>query len=186
MSSIIIGLGGVTNGGKTVLSQRLKTHFEHCEVATLHMDDYYWDDLDPHHIPLPQFDGYADWDIVSAVDWVRMEADLKAWTNAVEPGPGSKRLLLVEGIMIYSHQSLLAYFTKKYFFTLSKDVCWERRSGRTYLPPEPAGYFDQVAWPRYKEHLRDARAQPDIVYLKGTADLAETFGRVCKDIESLL
>jgi len=66
---LVIGIGGVTSGGKTTLCQRLTDCLSATvNVVTLHMDDYYKEVLL----------GRADnWETIDAVDFCRLHEDLK-------------------------------------------------------------------------------------------------------------
>ncbi|KAK2178622.1 hypothetical protein NP493_537g00008 [Ridgeia piscesae] len=179
----IIGIGGVTNGGKTTLSARLKQQLPNVHI--LNMDCYYWPDDSPHHIMLPQFN-YANWEVPSSVDFVRLLADTEKWVETVrKQPPGGRHILLIEGILIYNFRPLLQYFNKKYAFTLSLQECRTRRRQRRYVPPDPDGYFDAIVWPHYLENSMQIEQQNDIVYLDGSVDVDVTFQQVFTDIKLL-
>lgn len=57
--------------------------------------------------------------------------------------------IIVEGHIIFNYTGYSFQFDHKFFFTLNKHVCFERRQRRTYIPPDPEGYFDEVVWPYY-------------------------------------
>ncbi|VDM62862.1 unnamed protein product [Angiostrongylus costaricensis] len=44
------------------------------------------------------------------------------------------------------------------FLTLDQSTCRRRRSNRKYDPPDVPGYFEEVAWPAYQQHLQKALA----------------------------
>jgi nicotinamide/nicotinate riboside kinase len=86
-------------------------------------------------------------------------------------------------------------FDIRYFLTLSKDVCSERRDARDYLPPDPPGYFDQIVWPMYLHNLNDVKSiysigqgnqQESITFLEGTLDPDFIFEKVVGDIKTLM
>uniref|UniRef100_A0A0K0D993 Molybdopterin synthase n=1 Tax=Angiostrongylus cantonensis TaxID=6313 RepID=A0A0K0D993_ANGCA len=45
-----------------------------------------------------------------------------------------------------------------FFHTLNESTCRRRRSKRTYDPPDVPGYFEEVVWPAYQQHLQKALA----------------------------
>ncbi|KAH8259620.1 nicotinamide riboside kinase 1 [Drosophila bipectinata] len=75
--------------------------------------------------------------------------------------------LLVEGFMIFNQPELLALCNLKYHFHLPYEKCFERRSKRTYDPPDVTGYFELCVWPHYEKNFREYRDCKDITFLNG-------------------
>lgn len=182
----IIGIGGVTNGGKTTLCSSLREKFP--EASALHMDDYYWPDDDPHQIRMEEYD-YVDYERLGSVDMERLVCDVKEWVSRVttvqSKASAHPPILLIDGIMIYSQRDLRSLFHRKYFFTLTKAECWERRRVRVYEPPDPDGYFKHV-WSSYEKFEAESKQFNDIVYLDGSKNRSEILSQVYKDICKLI
>ena len=54
-------------------------------------------------------------------------------------------------------------FDRKYFIrTYDKLMIHKRSLKRYYIPPDPAGYFDQYVWPMYLKNLEKISNQKDI------------------------
>lgn len=184
MEPIVIGISGATNGGKTTLCDKLCDVYPGCKVMC--MDDFYWGDEHENHIHLPQFDGYANWEVETSVDFVTMVNEVRSWKEKVVNGEIKTPILLVEGIMIFNNKELSSEFNKKYFLTLDKEVCWRRRKSRLYEPPEPEGYYDAICWPEYVRNKNELKDQNDIVYIDGTDPQSDTFAVVHQHVEALL
>jgi len=76
MVPIVIGIGGVTAGGKTSLCKSLFKKLP--SVICLHMDDYYHKDHSEQLDYLEEYDKiFANWDSVNAVDFERLVVDLE-------------------------------------------------------------------------------------------------------------
>lgn len=137
--SIIIGIAGGTGSGKTTLVERLKRELKD-SVAALTHDDYYkaHDDL-----PLEER-AKLNYDHPHAFDTDEMVADLKRLrtghaievpsydfvnhtrsdkTTIVEP----KKVILVEGILIFENKELRDMFDMKLFVDTDADVRFIRR-----------------------------------------------------------
>lgn len=186
--SKVVGISGVTNGGKTTLCVELLQELRRKDICVTHlnMDDYYWDEDSTHHALLKDFNNHADWDDVCAVDWVSLINTIKEWKAASTPTEGSARLLLVEGIMIFNQRDMLHYFDKMYFITLPYDECWKRRQTRTYIPPDPEGYFDKVVWSHYLKFKDEVAKIPGITQLDGQLTQEENFRHTLEGILELL
>ncbi|BFY98373.1 hypothetical protein BsWGS_01423 [Bradybaena similaris] len=177
---LIVGIGGATNSGKSSVSSMLCRMLPHAEW--MRQDDYFLAPDDPN---VEMLNGYQNWDTLSALEMDRMVRDVEQWItqqqNNVEP-----KVLILEGFLIFNHSKLAALIEKKYFITITKEVCEARRRHRTYNPPDTPGYFDNVVWPSYLKHLDDLKIQDDIEYIDGLADLATITQLVLGKIETAL
>lgn len=145
MSALVIGFGGVTNGGKTTMCESMKQIFSSdrylINVKSLHLDDYYRSDDDPHHKHLHQYN-HHDWDCLEALEIDRFLQDFHSISHQCD-------LLLVEGFLIFN---LTSNWTEEYrydfayYFDLPFDECRKRRIERQYDPPNPQGYFEEHVW----------------------------------------
>lgn len=183
---IVIGISGVTNGGKTTLSARLKAAFPKSHI--IHQDKFFHDPNSGKIRIVPELN-HGNYDELSALDMESMMIDVNEWinnhgrpVNGVMPPP----LLFIEGFLLYNYRPLEQLFTKKYFLTLDKQECWNRRSKRHYDPPDPPGYCDIVVWPMYLQNKKEIEDQKDIVYLCGTRPPLDLFSAVYNDVHDIL
>ena len=63
-------------------------------------------------------------------------------------------ILIIEGIIVLNDPQILKMSDLKFFITIDKDVCWNRRKNRVWDPEgscweESPGYFEDIAWPEY-------------------------------------
>lgn len=81
--------------------------------------------------------------------------------------------------MITELPSVLSLFHTVAFVRLDYKTCSERRKGRIdYDPPDEIGYFDQVVWKAYEEHLKCAQSLNDPRIYFVDANDSEIFGRL--------
>ena len=185
-SYIVVGIGGATNSGKTTVCKRLKAEFK---ADVFNCDEYFWPEDSPNHVPLPQFNGHANWDIVSAVDMDALRRDVKGWIDRQSApklnnnGDASRpSVLLVEGILVLNHPPLESLFDLKYYFIVTKEQCEQRRNLRHYEPPDPEGYFEDIVWPQHLEYKQELLGRHDIKFVPGNTDLDPIYSQIFQDI----
>ncbi|XP_048360233.1 nicotinamide riboside kinase 1 isoform X2 [Sphaerodactylus townsendi] len=191
MKTLVIGIGGITNGGKTTLARRLKEQLKNCTIIS--QDNFFKSQsevaVDEH--------GFLQYDVLDALHMKEMVASIHTWIANPEgcalPGQSSNIhnkqketdccILIVEGFLLYNYRPLSDIWNKKYFLTIPYEECKKRRSTRIYNPPDPPGYFDGHVWPMYLKHKREMEENgTDIVYLDGTKLQDDLCSRICSDI----
>jgi uridine kinase len=186
---LVVGLGGVTNGGKTTMCRSLEQLFSsnkyNMHVKSLHMDDYFRPNDDPHHIYLVKFH-HHDWDCLEAIDTDRFIADLQSMRLQCD-------LLLVEGFLIFNvltPSNNPHLFNLAYYFDLPYEECRKRRLKRDYDPPDPDGYFEEHVWHVHVKAKKEALDRNKDIGLELVDTTKESFEkiqeRIIKDIETTL
>ncbi|XP_067121384.1 nicotinamide riboside kinase 1 [Centruroides vittatus] len=178
----LVGIAGVTCGGKTTLAEMLKKTIKNCIV--IKQDEYFYDENSDHHVIIPELQ-HANWECLSSINWKELEARVKELLN--EEPKDDYSTIIIDGHLIFNYEPLEKLFHKKFFLTLSKEECWERRRVRVYNPPDPPGYFDICVWPMYLKNKQEmAEKVNDIVYLNGSEDKNELFKKVIKEFNSII
>ncbi|XP_029141764.1 nicotinamide riboside kinase 2 [Protobothrops mucrosquamatus] len=133
----IIGIGGVTNGGKTTLTNRLTQALPNCCVV--HQDDFF----KPQDQIQVGDDGFKQWDVLASLDMEAMVNTVRAWrenpvkfarSHGVNVSHDSKMpdskdidILVVEGFLLYNYRPLVDLFDKRYYLAVPYDECKRRR-----------------------------------------------------------
>ncbi|KAJ7335554.1 hypothetical protein JRQ81_013495 [Phrynocephalus forsythii] len=192
MKTLVVGLGGVTNGGKTTLAKKLKKLLPNCSIIS--QDDFFKPEsevaVDDH--------GFLQYDVLDALYMEKMVMNIRSWMTKPEDtaSTGSPKgvhddqkgaedicVLIIEGFLLYNYKPLSDIWDKKYFLTIPYEECKRRRSNRVYDPPDPPGYFDGHVWPMYLKHKREMEEnENDIVYLDGMKSQEDLCSRIYNDI----
>ncbi|CAN9503517.1 unnamed protein product [Ophioblennius macclurei] len=188
---IIIGIGGVTNGGKTTLTNRLLKTLPNCCVV--HQDDFF---KKPDQIEVGE-DGFRQWDVIDALDMEAMTSTINGWQEnpakfarshgvSLSPDQGV-HILIVEGFLIYNYKPLLDVYDKCFYISIPYEECKHRRSTRTYTVPDPPGLFDGHVWPMYLKHRKEMEAYSQkIEYLDGMTSKEEIYNKVFGSVQNSL
>lgn len=177
---LVIGISGVTCGYKTTLANKLKQKL--AKSTLFSQDDFYRDIEDPKHVWIPELN-HINFDIVSSLDMEKMYTDVLKFIKDNNFSPinnehmdikivqsdsfnnelldkinkSNVHTLIIEGFSIFDFKKWLYLFNLKYFITLDKNECYERRLKRVYEPPDCPGYFDLCVWPEYLKQKDEVR-----------------------------
>jgi len=75
MSYFVIGVSGITCGGKTTLTQLLKRTFPWCRI--IYQDSYFHDDDYPGHVRVPEVRNHVNYEILGSMDMPKMYKDVQ-------------------------------------------------------------------------------------------------------------
>lgn len=171
---LCVVIAGVTCGGKTTISNNIKNSFSN--VSVLHQDDFYYTDLDKLE-SIPELNYHA-WDKITAYDMDRFMISINFQTSDI---------LVLEGILLLDDVRVIKLANIIFFIVLDQNNCRNRRVLRTYVPPDPTGYFDKYVWPEYEKHLRKIKnGNHSIIFLNGSDSIDFNTTVVVNHIKQLL
>lgn len=177
---LIIGLSGVTCGGKTTLAAELNKLFPKSRV--INQDEYFLPVTDPRHTKVEGLNA-INFELLTSLDMEKMLEDIKSIVgDRLIPNINRKKylaeycaatmsraelqrlanqkmktssmnILIVEGFSILNFKPIEELCDLKYYFTLTKEECYKRRLTRVYEPPDCPGYFEACVWPEHVKQL---------------------------------
>lgn len=199
---IVVGISGATCSGKSTLAHKLHATFHQSVIIC--QDDYFFPLDSPSHVKVEAL-GHLNWEIMTALDMSTMRSDvhkiLSQDPSCVVLPPKAKRseekisqigmqrnspfLLILEGFLLFNDQTLSNLCDLRYYLTLTRDQCWDRRRVRVYDPPDVPGYFDLVVWPEYLKNCDEVLSQGNTQVIDGMNQTEAIAQDVMKDIQNI-
>ncbi|XP_023069073.1 nicotinamide riboside kinase 1 isoform X5 [Piliocolobus tephrosceles] len=161
MKTFIVGISGVTNGGKTTLAKNLQKHLPNCSVIS--QDDFF----KPESEIETDKNGFLQYDVLEALNMEKMMSVISCWMESATLSVVSTDresaeeipILIIEGFLLFNYNT------------------------RVYEPPDSPGYFDGHVWPMYLKHRQEMQDITwEVVYLDGTKSEEDLFLQVYEDL----
>ncbi len=131
---MIIGIGGVSNSGKSTLAKQIEGLYPSKKGSILCMDDF----TKPN---LPYIKDHIDWEHPSTIDFERYVA---AITKAKEEND----LVIAEGIFAFYDKDLNDLYEKTVFIEIDKETFFARKQNDLRWGKEPQWYMEHI-WESY-------------------------------------
>ena len=162
--------------GKTSLAKRLVERFPNS--VHIIQDNFFHKKESGKLEFLPEVNSF-NYDCLAAID----AQQFSEYFNQVCSTPDLD-FVFVDGFLLFYFD---IKFDKKYFFTLTKEECKERRSKRKYKTVDNPNYFEKLVWPNYLAYIEYCQNKfPDIEYLEGAMSLDQNFEIVKNELLQLL
>ena len=161
--------------GKTSLSKKLVERFPN----SVHViqDNFFHNKESGKLEFIPEVNSF-NYDCLEAIDAQKFNE----YFNQVCSTPGLD-FVFVDGFLLFYFD---INFDRKYFFTLTKEECKEKRAKRKYKTVDNPNYFEKLVWPSYLIYYEYCRKKfPDIIYLDGALPLEQNFELVENELKHL-
>lgn len=155
---MVIGIGGISNSGKSHLADNLVTHFRDRSTKIISQDNFV---LPKDEIP--EIIGHVDWEVPESINFVKFKQTI---IEAIK----SHDFVIVEGIFAYYNKEINGLYDKKLFIEISKETFLERKIKDTRWGIEPAWYMDHI-WKSYLKFGQPKKKAKDIYYLNGNMEI---------------
>lgn len=208
MSWLVIGISGVTCGGKTTLAHKmfefltdpsnalkLDRHTKIQTVKMINQDQYFLPEDDPRHTFIEQIN-HNNWEILKAMDIPRMCDDIRAIIGDLGFLYSNRRvatqplkhinILIIEGFLIFNVPLVVELCHLKFHLHVPYEKCFARRTERVYDPPDKVGYFETCVWPMYVKNFNEFRELEDLQVMNGELPTEKVFLYVLDQMVNLL
>lgn len=181
----LIGIGGGTGSGKTLLSKKLTEHFSSEHVGLIELDSYYKDLTD-----LPMTDReQRNYDHPDAFDWdllrehisqihagKRVQIPVYDYTTHTRSSEvrslSGLRVVFVEGILVLYHKEIRDHFALKVYVDTDADIRVLRRlkrdirkRGRTI--ESVIEQYQETVKPMHEQYIEPTKKFADIIVPRG-------------------
>ena len=155
---MVIGIGGVSNAGKTHLAEKLADHFQHKSTKIISQDDFV---LPVSEIP----------QIIDHIDWETPESiNFPSFKHAIIEAEKNYDFVIVEGIFVFFDKAVNELYDKKIFIEISKETFLQRKIKDDRWGIEPDWYRDHI-WNSYLKFGQPKKKMKDMYYLDGNREI---------------
>jgi uridine kinase len=128
---IIIGIAGVSESGKSTLTEALETEFQ---KRAKQVDVFDIDQFTIEESLIPKINDRINWEVPESIDWKKLLSHIEE---------SKADLIIVEGIFAY-HSSLLGRYNKTILLEVDYETFMKRRKAESRWGDEPQWYMDHV------------------------------------------
>lgn len=167
---IVVGISGVSCGGKTTVSRALTEWLG--ESGKLIMQDNFYKDVST--LPINPITNFPEFDEPESVNMHLVRDAITQWLEEPMEADEDTQVLIVEGTMIFTDPEICALCDLRYLVHVNFDVAEYRRSLRNYPIPDPPAVVEKNIWPKYIKHREIFRM------------LARDYGFISKQIDGTI
>ncbi len=154
---MIIGIGGVSNAGKTTLAGILQEELRDISVKIIHQDDFI------NAVEnIPRVRDRIDWEDPLSIDFKRFQ-------QAISDASNKYQIVIAEGFLVFYQQELNKLYDKKIFLEIPKKLFIERKILDNRWGFEPVWYLEHI-WQTYLKCGTIKVTDADMLMLRGDRD----------------
>jgi len=185
---IVVGVSGVSCGGKTTVASGLNNWLNKSEQnATLIMqDDFY---KPASELPINTITNFPEFDEPESVRMDLIKEKILDWLDEpVELDQEDAQILIVEGTMIFTDPEICDLCDLRYLVHVDFAVAEYRRSLRNYKIPDPPQIMARNIWPKYIKHreiFRQLKNKYNFMckQINGTVPIEQTIAGILLDVK---
>lgn len=197
MSWLLVGISGITNGGKSSLSKSLHEYLSDrsnakclCNgvrigcVKVMHQNEYFYPENYANHEWNDRIK-HVNFERIEAINMTKMELNLHAamgkcftlHSKLKSKSTSVINIMLIDGFTILNDSAINRMCQVKFHLHMPYEKCYERRVQRTYKTPDVIGYFELCIWPMYEENFSEIKNNNDdeLILLNGEAAKEKLF-----------
>jgi uridine kinase len=144
---MIIGIGGISNAGKSSLANLIKLQLENdYKVKILCQDDFILSEDE-----IPKINGLTDWEYPSSINH-------QMYLQAVKRENQNNDIVISEGLFAFYDDELSKLYDKKIFLQIEKEVFINRKVNDHRWGKVPEWYVEHI-WNSYQKYGKAKNSQ---------------------------
>ncbi|MBN2173018.1 MAG: hypothetical protein JW731_02720 [Bacteroidales bacterium] len=151
---MIIGIGGVSNSGKSSLAKKIGDLFPDRSVVIVCQDKFVFSEEQ-----ISKINNHTDWEAPSSIDF-------KSFIDAIQIAAKEYQIVIAEGLLVFHDPQVLKLFQKKIFITLSEEAFYERKVNDLRWGREPEWYIKHI-WNAYEKFGKISPDEADLLMVDG-------------------
>lgn len=153
---MIIGIGGVSRSGKSLLANLLVTHFRKIgkKAIIFHQDDFVFSET-----KIPKIKHRTDWESPQSIDF-------QLFREVIEELQDKFDVIIAEGLFAFYDKKMNEFYDKNINVKIKKRTFLIRRSVDTRWGYEPTWFIDHV-WNSYNLHGKVPKEMKEILNVSG-------------------
>jgi len=129
---MIIGIGGISNSGKSRLAEQIQRYFSEKKSKVLCQDNF------ARPTPtIPKINGHTNWEIPESLDFDRFYSEIIKQAETFE-------WVIAEGLFVFYEKRLLELYDKMIFLSISKKTFLKRKKLDLRWGREPEWYMEHI------------------------------------------
>ena len=129
---MIIGIGGISNSGKSKLAEKIKNHYSDKSVLVLCQDNF--------AVPtgkIPKINDHTDWEIPASIDFDRFYEKILEEISHYD-------IVIDEGLFVFYEQRLNQLYDKMIYLSISEETFIKRKKKDLRWGKEPEWYIKHI------------------------------------------
>ena len=151
---MIIGIGGISNAGKTSLAQKIKAHYSDKSVKVLCQDDFAMPTTD-----IPKINEHTNWEIPASIDFDKFYTQILEENNKHD-------IVIDEGLFVFYEERLNNLYDKMIYMSVRKETFAARKKLDFRWGEEPGWHVDHI-WDSHYRFFEKIQKRKDAFQVSG-------------------
>lgn len=151
---MIIGIGGISNAGKSKLAEKIKEHFSGKSVKILCQDNF----AVPTH-EIPKINEHTNWEIPDSIDFDRFYDEILDESKKYD-------IVIDEGLFVFYDERLNRLYDKTIYLSISHETFMERKKTDHRWGEEPDWYIEHI-WDSHHQFFEKIEERKAAFQLSG-------------------
>lgn len=161
---MIIGIGGISNAGKTTLAEKIKAHYADKSVKILCQDDF------AKPTPnIPRINDHTNWEIPDSIDFDKFYIQILEESKKYD-------IVIDEGLFVFYEERLNKLYDKAIYLSISKETFIKRKKLDLRWGKEPNWYIEHI-WESHHQFFEKIQQRKEAFQVSGelSTDLQAIF-----------